>query len=500
MIQKVLSSSPDSVLAAVSVLRDVVLIYSAHDEWLGRAGSPDITNGSSNTNTSAQGAYLYFDADEIVFAKTRSDLRQLAVRLKGAARSNTVFDSEDMPPLNHTSTPRTPHTLLTHSPLGWAGYFTYESGLAWQNLACSDESLLAAFGRYSSCVRLDFASGTCTVLFEEGTPESKIASRLSILEQAITQVRATGSRTDSDTSTSTDTENTDSASTNTESYASNNGNKLHSQKACWAAAWDKSDYQNAYERVQAYLNAGDCYQVNLTMPYHSNYDLTQQSPDKLLKSFNPRFGGYCNIGGRVIFSVSPERFISIVDGDIQTRPIKGTSARHADPVRDEQSKQWLAESKKNQAENLMIVDLLRNDLSIHAEPHSVAVSRLFDIESHANVHHMVSTIDARLLEGQSAVDVIFDALPGGSITGAPKRRAMEIISELECAPRGVYCGSMGVFTNSGDCDFNILIRTIEATSKGATCSAGGGIVVDSQLDEEWQELQTKVQRLLDFEW
>jgi para-aminobenzoate synthetase component 1 len=264
----------------------------------------------------------------------------------------------------------------------------------------------------------------------------------------------------------------------------------------WHSAWPYSRYQQAFNQVQNYLRAGDCYQVNLALPFSCNENLTERSPLALLQSFNPTFGGYLKTAERTLFSVSPERFMSVSGARIETRPIKGTVARSQDPKQDAANQAWLKNSAKNQAENLMIVDLLRNDLSRYAKPHSVKVEKLFALESHANVHHLVSTISAQKQPHISMAEVISSALPGGSITGAPKKRAVEIIAELEAAPRHAYCGAMGYFDERGLADFNILIRTLEAQSSGAQCWAGGGVVLDSQCQEEWQELHTKVQRIL----
>lgn len=268
----------------------------------------------------------------------------------------------------------------------------------------------------------------------------------------------------------------------------------------WQALWHKQDYQHAFTKVHDYLAAGDCYQVNLAMPFVHSGDLRDRAPLPLLRAFDAPFSAYCRLAELTLFSVSPERFIRIQDRQLQTKPIKGTTPRATDPQQDNENRLSLRNSAKNQAENVMIVDLLRNDLSRSALPHSVRVDALFAIESHANVHHMVSTISAQLADHQSPFNAIVQALPGGSITGAPKRRAMEIISELEPRSRGAYCGSLGYFDDGGHCDFNILIRTICATATEAVCWGGGGVVMDSTVDDEYQEIFNKVQKILDAEW
>ena len=264
----------------------------------------------------------------------------------------------------------------------------------------------------------------------------------------------------------------------------------------WTPGWTKRQYQAAFERVQDYLLAGDCYQVNLAMPFFCGDDLTDTNPLPLLEAFDAPFSGFFKNDRYWIATVSPERFVKVENGVITTSPIKGTSPRHPDPKCDEANRNQLLASEKNQAENLMIVDLLRNDLSRSAEPHSVKVEKLFALESHANVHHMVSTITAKQKASLTPIDVVRNAFPGGSITGAPKVRAMQIIEELELQNRGAYCGSMGYFDDSGLTDFNILIRTITATKDGAVCWGGGGIVVDSTMDDEYQEILNKIGKIL----
>lgn len=345
---------------------------------------------------------------------------------------------------------------------GWLGYFSYEAGhSALLTETRLPQQPLAEFFEYEFSVHIDMQENSCVL----------VGRCAEVLERAEALIANEFARFDKNLIPQ--------------------NNNLH-----WQGAWNKESYQQAFEQVQAYLQAGDCYQVNLAMPFRCAADVRNHSPIPLLQSFNPAFGGYFKSTHLSLFSVSPERFISISGDRLETRPIKGTVARGQTTTEDEANKTWLATSAKNQAENLMIVDLLRNDLSRYALPHSVKVDKLFAIESHANVHHMVSTISATKREDVSAAQVIIDALPGGSITGAPKKRAMEVIDELETAPRGPYCGVLGYFDDAGFADFNILIRTIVATKDGAECWAGGGVVLDSTCDEEWQELHTKVARIL----
>ncbi|RMF17475.1 MAG: anthranilate synthase component I family protein, partial [Gammaproteobacteria bacterium] len=195
-------------------------------------------------------------------------------------------------------------------------------------------------------------------------------------------------------------------------------------------------------------------------------------------------------------SFSPERFIQIRGRNIETRPIKGTRPRGATADDDRAQADALVTSEKDRAENLMIVDLLRNDLGRFCQPGSIRVPELFGLEHYSNVHHLVSTITGTLRDGVFPLDVLAGCSPGGSITGAPKRRAMEIIRELEPVQRGVYCGSLVYMTPEGDLDSSIAIRTLTADGQRLRVWGGGGIVADSDCDAEYEESLTKIRHLI----
>lgn len=267
----------------------------------------------------------------------------------------------------------------------------------------------------------------------------------------------------------------------------------------FAPAWQYQHYEHAFNRIQYYLKQGDCYQVNLTQPYKAktNGQLLATLDDLLTLTQAP-YAGYFEYQNYEVLSCSPELFIEFKeDGEFVTQPIKGTQPRHPQPEIDQQNKTRLAHSEKDRSENLMIVDLLRNDFSKHAVTGSVKVSKLFAIESFAQVHHMVSEIKAELKSDHSPLDVLFSAFPGGSITGAPKIRAMEIIEELEAEPRGAYCGSMGYLNYDNTGSFNILIRTLQRQNDTITAWAGGGITIASTCAAEYQECSDKIKAILD---
>jgi len=266
------------------------------------------------------------------------------------------------------------------------------------------------------------------------------------------------------------------------------------------ARWSKKHYVSAFNQVQDYIRAGDCYQINLTQEFTAKAQgLLLDTAEAFWQLTDAPYSGYLKINDFELLSCSPELFIEFEENwKITTKPIKGTMPRYPDAVLDEQSRHSLIHSKKDQAENVMIVDLLRNDLSVYAETGSVKTPKLFDIESFNQVHHMVSEVTATLRADVNPFHVLMSALPGGSITGAPKIRAMQIIEELEGAPRGAYCGSMGYFNFDGTGSWNILIRSIQKYQDDVSVWAGGGITIASDCDAEYQECFDKVKAMLDL--
>ncbi|HKY83063.1 MAG TPA: aminodeoxychorismate synthase component I [Sphingobium sp.] len=257
---------------------------------------------------------------------------------------------------------------------------------------------------------------------------------------------------------------------------------------------DEASYRAAFDQVQELIRAGDIYQVNLTFPCLARFS---GDPMALYAAVRPRqhagYGGVIRIGGHDIVSFSPELFFTNVRGQLTARPMKGTARRAADPDRDAALALELETDPKQRAENLMIVDLLRNDLSRVSRAGTVTVPDLFHVETYPTVHQMVSTIRARLLPGLSPVDVLRILFPCGSITGAPKVRAMEIIGQVEPFPRGPYTGTMGWIDPNGDAAFNVAIRTIcvEEGSGEGRLGLGSGIVADSDAASEWAECLAK---------
>ncbi|MGK2960089.1 MAG: aminodeoxychorismate synthase component 1 [Candidatus Malihini olakiniferum] len=265
----------------------------------------------------------------------------------------------------------------------------------------------------------------------------------------------------------------------------------------WQSNMTRDEYGIKFRHIQAYLRAGDCYQVNLAQRFSARYHGDEWQAFLALSSANRApFSAFISLPDQSVISVSPERFLQLQNHRIETRPIKGTLPRATDLQEDAFRAAALAASEKDRAENLMIVDLLRNDIGRVAAPGSVRVPTLFSVEPFPAVHHLVSTIEARLPETSHATDLLRACFPGGSITGAPKIRAMEIIEELEPHRRNAYCGSIGYISVCGTMDTSITIRTLIADQDHLYCWAGGGIVADSQEQAEYQETFDKLGRIL----
>ena len=256
-------------------------------------------------------------------------------------------------------------------------------------------------------------------------------------------------------------------------------------------------YAEKFNSVIKYIREGDCYQINLAQRFSAPATGDAWLAYQAMRIMNPApYSAYLNFPYGAILSASPECFLTLRDGVVETRPIKGTRPRAGHPRLDAEQIAALQASAKDRAENLMIVDLLRNDLSKNCELGSVKVSKLFDVESFATVHHLVSTVNGRLRRDRDALDLLGGCFPGGSITGAPKLRAMQIIEELEPHRRGVYCGAIGYVGYDGNMDLNIAIRTMVYANGSILFWAGGGIVADSTLDAEYQETFDKAAAML----
>ncbi len=269
-------------------------------------------------------------------------------------------------------------------------------------------------------------------------------------------------------------------------------------RALWQSNFDEESYRQAVGRVRSYIRAGDIFQANISQRF------TASLPDNWedlafylrLRAVNPApFGALVRLEGGVVASASPERFVRLSGRHAETRPIKGTRPRYPDPGKDREMAEALLASEKDRAENLMIVDLLRNDLSRVCMPGSVRVPAPCALESYAGVHHLVSVVEGRLEPGHDALDLLKACFPGGSVTGAPKRRSMEIIAELEGIPRHVYCGALGYIGFDGSMDTCIPIRTLLIRGGQVSFQVGGGITWLSDPGEEYRETMDKARKI-----
>jgi para-aminobenzoate synthetase component 1 len=260
-----------------------------------------------------------------------------------------------------------------------------------------------------------------------------------------------------------------------------------------------SDYLQAIARIKHYLREGDCYQVNFAQRFSAPTEGDPWQAYQALRQLNPApFAAYLSNPYCQVMCSSPERFLQVRDGLVETKPIKGTCPRGRNPVEDLMLADALRASVKDRAENVMIVDLLRNDLGRVCALGTIEVPHLFALESFARVHHLVSTVRGRLAAGRTPLDLLRACFPGGSITGAPKVRAMEVIEELEPHRRGVYCGSVGYLGFDGTMDTNIAIRTLVHSHGLTRLWAGGGIVADSDPESEYRETYHKAAPLLEL--
>jgi para-aminobenzoate synthetase component 1 len=266
----------------------------------------------------------------------------------------------------------------------------------------------------------------------------------------------------------------------------------------WESSLSRHRYERAVEHAIDYIRAGDVFQVNLSQRLAADWHGDPFALYGRLRETSPApFMALVRLGGADIVSASPERFLAVRDDRIETRPIKGTRPRGGDPAADARLAAELEASAKDRAENVMIVDLARNDLGRVARFGSVSVDRLFGLESHPGVHHLVSTVSARLRRGVAPAEIVRATFPPGSVTGAPKVRALEIIEELEPVRRGPYCGAIGWIDAGGDLELSVAIRTFVAAESRLHLHVGGAVTADSNPEAEWQESMHKAARLLE---
>ncbi|KQP03494.1 aminobenzoate synthetase [Methylobacterium sp. Leaf99] len=360
---------------------------------------------------------------------------------------------------------------------GAIGYFAYDLGARLERVAapsqraglCDD----IAFNLYDTVLSIDHETGTCRLMatgFPAREPEARQAraqARLALFAQGLSAARPTPE-------------------------------PAAQGPLAWRSNFSRAAYEAAVERVRDYIRAGDIYQANIAQRFEAGLPagFDALALYRRLRATNPAtFGAYLAFEDLRVASSSPERFLKLSGRDIETRPIKGTVRRVADPDEDARLGEALQADAKERAENIMIVDLLRNDLSRICAPHSVRVPVLCGLESYASVHHLVSVVTGALKDGMDAIDLIAATFPGGSITGAPKLRAMDIITEIEGDARELYCGAIGALGFDGGLDTAIAIRTVVMDRHTAVLQAGGGVTLLSDPGREYEETLTKAARV-----
>ncbi len=362
---------------------------------------------------------------------------------------------------------------------GIAGVFGYELGGYLEKLPKSAIDDLAfpdlMVGFYDLIVAFDHQQTRCW-LFSSGFPEIDEAKRLAHAMQRMAFAKAL-------LSTSVDLEKPSCATVSSDAIQS---------------TFTAEHYQETVAKVIEYIRAGDIFEANVSQRFSTTLPKELSAFDlyRRLRLNNPApFAAFMQMGEHAIVSASPERFLQLQQDKVETRPIKGTRPRHADPIQDQANGEDLVNSEKDWAENVMIVDLMRNDLSRVCLPHSIKVPQLCALESFATVHHLVSAVEGVMKPTLGAIDLLKATFPGGSITGAPKIRAMEIIAECEPTFRGPYCGSIGYLGFNGNADLSITIRTFAIHGDLLTFQTGGAVTIDSDPLEEYEETLAKAAAL-----
>lgn len=399
------------------------------------------------------------------------------------SRNNTTYSKDHSGGYNkidstlfsalRSSLPRTTqHPNLDLYPIapGWMGCLSYDLCKQLEHLpsTTSNDTNIpdAAFGFYEWVIATNHKTKTTCIIYIENANIVDVRHRLSL-------------------------SGTSSSDTNTTRENFRLKSKFKSDQS-------KTSYQQKFKQIKDYILSGDTYQINFAQRFSAKYSGSSWDAYQTLRAHNPApMGAFFATDDFQLLSLSPERFIKVEGGQLTTSPIKGTRPRASGATKDQQNKEDLRNSPKDQAENLMIVDLLRNDFGKVCREGSISVPSLFEIESFPNVHHLVSTITGTLNDSCDGIEAIKQGFPGGSITGTPKVRAMEIIDEIENHHRSAYCGSMAYFNTMGACDSNINIRTFVMKGENIHCWGGGGIVADSVCEEEYQETFDKVERFLD---
>jgi para-aminobenzoate synthetase component 1 len=455
------------------------------------------------------GRYSFLCADP--FAVVRGDRLTGSTSLASSDRlsSGDRLTGNDLESLRALLEPFTTGPVAGLPPFqgGAAGYMAYDWGATLERLPSPRYDDLAIpdllFGIYDWVVAWDHSAKRCWII-STGIPEhgerrtERARERLSLVRSRLAGSEKWWKSCGPTTSPSAPRAHADKPHAGAMAPSYPVEGVLHAREIGLRSSFTHAEYLAAVSKVRDYIVAGDIFQANISQRLEAPLREPPWMLYRRLHALNPApFAAYLDMDGVHVLSASPERFLRVgADGSVEARPIKGTRPRGLYPAHDAALGRVLTESAKDRAENLMIVDLLRNDISRVCAPGSVRVPDLFALEHYSTVHHLVSTVTGTLDRGRDAIDLLIAAFPGGSITGAPKVRAMEIIAELEQGRRGVYCGSVGYLSITGAMDTSIVIRTYLALGARVYFGVGGGIVADSDPEEEYRETFDKARALI----
>jgi para-aminobenzoate synthetase component 1 len=476
-------------------------------------GLPYLLFLDSATRGTRLGRYSFVTADPALVVRSKGRRTRIIDTRSGTER---IAEQDALSVVRSLVQPHRTASIDGLPPFqgGAAGYIGYDWGLTLERLPSPRHDDLAmddvAIGIYDWVIAWDHESGRAW-LISTGLPETDVAARERRAAERATTVRdslargTTNPRTLNDRTLNRRTEPEPEHEPRSENPEARRPPSFPVEGGWWDPSLDLRSsfthpaYVAAVQRVIDYIYAGDIFQTNLSQRFEAPLNESPWTLYQRLRTKNAApFAAYLDFPDALVLSASPERFLRVSgEGRVETRPIKGTRPRGLGPEHDAALGRALTESAKDRAENLMIVDLLRNDLSRVCRPGTVRVPELFALERYATVHHLVSTVVGDLQEGIDALDLLRAAFPGGSITGAPKLRAMEIIAELEPSQRAIYCGSIGYWSVSGELDTSIAIRTATVRYGRVYFSAGGGIVADSVPEQEYRETLDKARGLID---
>jgi para-aminobenzoate synthetase component 1 len=456
-----------------------------------------------SASTGTLGRYSFLAADPVAVVRSKGLRTECLDRLTGTAHAET---GEALSVVRSMLVPHAAAPLPSLPPFqgGAAGYLAYDWGRVLERVPASRHDDLAlpdvVLGVYDWVVAWDHATQASWLIstgLPETAPEARARRAARRAEEVQARLQSTAIRESGDVRPWASSEGT--ARQIVARAASYAVEGPWNPRLDLRSSFTRTAYLGAVARVREYIVAGDIFQANVSQRFDTPLCESPWALYRRLRTCNAApFAAFLDFPEAVVLSASPERFLRAdVDGHVETRPIKGTRPRGISPEHDAALGQALVESAKDRAENLMIVDLMRNDLSRVCEAGSVRVSELFALEHYATVHHLVSTVVGQLATGVDALDLLRGAFPGGSITGAPKPRAMEIIAELEPSQRGVYCGSIGYWSVTGALDTSIAIRTAVALDGRLYFSAGGGIVADSDPEQEYRETLDKARGVIE---